>query len=170
MSEWSDTIIECFTQRGIRLVTYVPDKVLIPLIDGFRSHPDVTAFSATREEEAVGIAAGASLGGAPSAVMMQSSGFGNVPNALASLLVPYQLPVTLVISERGVLGEFNAVQVPISRVIRPALDALGIPHVTLERESEVEFLVTRSIHQAHRTQQPAALILSPRLTGGKMEG
>ena len=170
MGEWSGTMIKCFTERGIRLVTYVPDKVLIPLIDGFRTHPGVTAFSATREEEAVGIAAGASLGGAPSAVLMQSSGFGNTPNALASLLVPYQLPVMLVISERGVLGEFNAVQVPISRVIRPALDALGIQHVTLERDDEVEFLVTRSVHQAHRTQQPAALILSPRLTGGKMEG
>ena len=170
MSDWSGTMIKCFTERGIRLVTYVPDKVLIPLIDGFRAHPGVTAFSATREEEAVGIAAGASLGGAPSAVLMQSSGFGNTPNALASLVVPYQLPVMLVISERGVLGEFNAVQVPISRVIRPALDALGIQHVTLERDDEVEFLVTRSVHQAHRTQQPAALILSPRLTGGKMEG
>lgn len=170
MGDWSDTMIKCFTERGIRLVTYVPDKVLIPLIDGFRAHPGVTAFSATREEEAVGIAAGASLGGAPSAVLMQSSGFGNTPNALASLVVPYQLPVMLVISERGVLGEFNAVQVPISRVIRPALDALGIQHVTLERDDEVEFLVARSVHQAHRTQQPAALILSPRLTGGKMEG
>jgi sulfopyruvate decarboxylase alpha subunit len=170
MNGWSRTIITCFTERGIRLVTYVPDKVLIPLIDGFQAHPNVTAFSATREEEAVGIAAGASLGGAPSAVLMQSSGFGNIPNALASLLVPYQLPVVLVISERGVLGEFNAVQVPISRVIRPALDALGIPHVTLERDDDVHFLVTRTIHQCHRTQQPAALILSPRLTGGKMEG
>ena len=43
---------------------------------------------------------------------MQSSGFGNSVNALASLVVPYQLPVVLVISERGTLGEFNAVQVP----------------------------------------------------------
>src|SRR5579862_2087638 len=161
MSEWSGTMIKCFAGGGIRFVTYVPDKVLIPLIDGFQAHPGVTAFSATREEEAVGIAAGASLGGAPAAVLMQSSGYGNIPNALASLLV---------LSERGVLGEFNAVQVPISRVIRPALDALGIPHVTLEREDEVEFLVTRTLHQCHRTQQPAALILSPRLTGGKMEG
>lgn len=170
MSKWADTTIRCFTNGGIRLVTYVPDKMLISLIDGFQAHPKVTAFSATREEEAVGIAAGASLGGMPSAVLMQSSGFGNIPNALASLLVPYQLPVVLVISERGVLGEFNAVQVPIARVIRPALDALGISHVTLEREDDVEFLVTRTVYQCHRTQQPAALILSPRLTGGKMEG
>jgi sulfopyruvate decarboxylase alpha subunit len=165
MSGWATTTIRCFTDCGIRLVTYVPDKVFVPLIDGFDARPTVTAFSATREEEAVGIAAGAVLGGMPSAVLMQSSGFGNIPNALASLLVPYQLPVVLVLSERGVLGEFNVVQVPIARVVRPTLDALGIPHITLEREDEVEFLVTRAVHQCHRTQQPAALILSPRLTG-----
>jgi len=48
--------------------------------------------------------------------------------------------------------------------------ALGIPHTTLTRDDEVEFLVSRMLHQCHRTQQPAALILSPMLTGGKIEG
>ncbi len=170
MSEWAGTMVRCFKARGIRLVTYVPDKVLVPLIDGVQADRHFTAFTATREEEAVGIACGASFGGMPSVVLMQSSGFGNIPNSLASLAVPYQVPVTLIISERGVLGEFNPVQVPISRVIRPTLDALGIPHATLAREDEVEELVTRTLHQCHRTQQPAALILSPMLTGGKMEG
>lgn len=170
MSGWASTAIRCFREHGIRLVTYVPDKVLVPLIDEVQGNRHFTAFSATREEEAVGIACGASLGGMHAAVLMQSSGFGNIPNALASLAVPYQIPITLIISERGILGEFNAVQVPISRVIRPTLDALGIPHATLTRDDEVEFLVSRTLHQCHRTQQPAALILSPMLTGGKTEG
>ena len=167
MNGWAGTTLQCFKKHGIRLVTYVPDKVLVPLIDGAQADPHFTAFSATREDEAVGIACGGSLGGMPAAVLMQSSGFGNVPNALASLVAPYQIPIILISTERGVLGEFNAVQVPISRVIRPTLDALGIPHATLAREDEVEFLVGRTLHQAHRTQQPAALLLSPMLTGGK---
>jgi len=170
MGEWAETTLRCFREQGIRFVTYVPDKVLIPLIDGVCADSHFTACTATREEEAVGIACGASLGGMHAAVLMQSSGFGNIPNALASLAVPFQLPIVLVISERGVLGEFNAVQVPISRVLRPVLDALGIPHVTLARADDVELLVSRVVHQCHRTQQPAALILSPMLTGGKMEG
>lgn len=167
---WAETILSCFKAHDIRLVTYVPDKVLVPLIDGVRADDYFTPLTATREEEAIGIVSGAVLGGMRGVVLMQSSGFGNTVNALASLAAPFGLPVVMVISERGVLGEFNAVQVPISRVLRPALDALGITHVTLERQEDVEFVVSRTIQQSHLTQAPAALILSPLLTGGKNDG
>ena len=101
--------------------------------------------------------------------MMQSSGFGNVPNVLASLATPYQIPLLMIISERGSLGEYNSVQVPITRVIRPTLDALGIPHYTLTREDEVDFVMRRLTSQSFNTQTPAAVILSPLLTGGKQD-
>lgn len=164
---WAETILACFRDAGVRLVSYVPDKVLIPLIDGVQRDPDFVAVPATREEEAIGIVGGGFMGGLRGTVMMQTSGFGNSINALASLAVPYQLPVLMVISERGVLGEFNPVQTLIARTLRPTLDALGIYHVTLAREDEVEFLATRTMAQCFRTQAPAALILSPMLTGGK---
>ena len=167
--DWNATLLDCFRASDVRLVAYVPDKVLVPLIDGAHGDDFFTTFSATREEEAVGIVAGSLLGGKRGAVLMQSSGFGNAINALASLAVPYQLPLVLVISERGVLGEFNAVQVPIARTLRPVLDALAIPHVTLARPDELRFTVERTLAQAYRTQAPAALILSPLLTGGKNE-
>ena len=170
MAEWARITLQCLKEQGIRLVAYVPDKVLVPLIDGVHADSHFTPVVATREEEAIGIACGAALGGMPPAVLMQSSGFGNIPNALASLAVPYQLPLVMFISERGVLGEFNSVQVPITRVIRPTLDALGIVHTTMTRLDEVAFIVSRTVSQSLRTQQPAALILSPLLTGGKDEG
>lgn len=166
---WAETMLAGFKAAGIRLITYVPDHALVPLIDGAGRDEHFTIFTTTREDEAVGIACGAYLGGAPAVSLMQSSGFGNIPNALASLAVPYQIPVVLVISERGVLGEYNYVQVPISRVIAPTLDALGIPSYTLAREDEVEFVVARMTLQALRTQQPAAILLSPLLTGGKVD-
>lgn len=165
--DWSTTILDAFRAAEVRLIGYVPDTVLVPLIAGAHADEAFTAFAATREEEAVGIVAGAALGGRRGAVLMQSSGFGNSINALASLVVPYQLPLVLVISERGVLGEFNMVQVPIARTLRPVLDALAIPHVTLTRPDELAFTVERTVAQAYRTQTAAALILSPLLTGGK---
>ena len=165
--DWARTMLTCFRERDLRLVTYVPDEVLVPLINGAQADRHFIAVCATREEEAIGIACGACLGGLPGVVLMQSSGFGNIVNALASLAVPYQIPLLLVISERGVLGEFNPVQVPISRTLRPTLDALGIVHLTLTRADELEFMVHRTITQCTRTQAPAALILSPLLTGGK---
>jgi sulfopyruvate decarboxylase alpha subunit len=165
---WPGAVLETLKANGVRLAVYVPDKILIPLLDGVRADPFFTAVCATREEEGVGICAGAWMGGTRSILMMQTSGFGNTPNAIASLAVAYQIPVVLLISERGALGEFNAGQVWSSRVVAPVCAALGIPHHTIERLEDVEFILDRSIKQAVATQSPAALVLSPLLTGGKV--
>jgi sulfopyruvate decarboxylase alpha subunit len=165
---WSDLVLETLKANDVRLAVYVPDKILIPVIDGVRADPFFTAVCATREEEGVGICAGAWMGGMRSILLMQTSGFGNTPNSLASLTVAYQIPVVLLISERGALGEFNAGQVWSSRVVAPVCAALGIPHHTIERLEDVEFILDRSIKQAVATQSPAALVLSPLLTGGKV--
>jgi sulfopyruvate decarboxylase alpha subunit len=165
---WADVVLETLKANDVRLAVYVPDKILIPVLDGVRADPFFTAVCATREEEAVGICAGAWMGGMRSILMMQTSGFGNTPNALASLAVAYQIPVVLLISERGALGEFNAGQVWSSRVVAPVCTALGIPHHVIERLEDVEFILDRSIKQAIATQSPAALVLSPLLTGGKV--
>ncbi len=165
--DWAEAILASFRERDLCLVAYVPDEVLGPLIGGALADARLTVLCATREEEAIGIACGAALGGMPGAVLMQSSGLGNSINALASLAVPYQVPLLLIIAERGVLGEFNPVQVPIGRALRPALDALGIPHHTLARADEVGPVAGRTLRQCLLTQAPAALILSPLLTGGK---
>ena len=166
MAEWAETIIAALREHEIRLVAHVPDEMLLPLVRLVGADAGMVALTATREEEAIGIAAGAYLGGGRGAVLMQSSGFGNSVNVLASLVVPYQVPVPLFIAERGALGEHNAVQVTMAQVLRPTLDALGIPHVTLARRDELAFLTDRTLRQAFRTQAPAALIISPQLTGG----
>lgn len=167
--QWAETVLANLKEHDVRLMTYVPDNMLIPLIDGAHADAHFTAFTATREEEAIGIACGADMAGMRAVVLMQSSGFGNTINALASLAVPYQLPLLMIISERGVIGEYNSVQMPITRAIRPALDALGIPHVTLSRTDELHFLTHRMIRQCFLTRTPTALILSPLLTGGKTD-
>jgi sulfopyruvate decarboxylase alpha subunit len=164
---WADAMLQCLKQNDVRLCVYVPDEVLTPLIRGAESDAGMTTFAATREEEAIGIVAGAALAGTRGVVLMQSSGFGNSVNALASLAVPYQLPVLMIIGERGVLGEFNPVQVPISRTIRPVLDALGISHRTLDRADEFVPAANAMIRQCFRTNTPAAMMITPLLTGGK---
>ena len=160
MANWATSTLKCLKAHNVRVVTYVPDKILIPLIEGVKNDDQFTEFIASREEEAIGIAGGVALGGSRGIVMMQSSGFGNISNALASFAMPYQLPVVMFISERGAIGEFNSVQVAISRTIRPTLDVLGIPHATLSRDDETEFIVDRMLYQAYETQSPVALIIS----------
>ena len=165
---WHEIVRDTLKAHDVRLVTYVPDNVLRPLIEAIHADPFFTAFTATRDEEAVGIVSGAWMGGMRGIVLMQTSGFATLPNVLASLPVPFQIPVMMMVSERGTLGEFNIGQAMVARTMRPALDSLGMEHHTLSRLDEVEFIVDRSIRQAVATQQPVCWILSPLLTGGKV--
>ena len=112
----------------------------------------------------------ADAGGMRGAVLMQTSGFATLSNVIASLLVPYQIPAVLIVSERGTLGEFNIGQALVCRTMRPVLDSLATEHHTVTRIDEFDFILDRSIKQATMTQSPATLILSPLLTGGKVLG
>lgn len=163
---WSDTILQTLKDNDVRLVAYVPDNVLMPLITGVTADNYFMAVGATREDEALGIVAGGWMGGLKGCVMMQTSGFGVTPNALASLIVPFQIPAILIISERGTLGEFNLGQTLVARTMRPVLDSVAVTHHTLTDERTLQFMVDKSIKQAVATQAPVALILSPLLTGG----
>lgn len=163
---WSNTILATLKENDVRLVTYVPDNVLTPLINGAAADNYFISVAATREDEAVGTMTGAYMAGLRGVAMMQTSGFALIANALASLVVPYQIPALLLITERGTMGEFNIGQTLIARTMRPTLDSLGILHHTLADASTLRFILESSIKQAFTTQAPVAFVLSPLLTGG----
>ena len=167
---WYEIVLASLKSNDVRLVVYVPDKVLTPLIGALRADNFFTTFACTREEEALGILTGAWMGGMRGAVLMQTSGFATIPNALASLVVPGQIPALIFVSERGTLGEFNVGQAMVCKTMRPVLDALGVENHTVTRIDELGFIVDRSIKQAVATQAPVTFILSPLLTGGKVFG
>ena len=167
-TSWHGVVLQTLKRNDIRLVPYVPDRVLTTLIRNLHADSFFTTFPTAREEEAVGIVSGAWMGGMRGAVLMQTSGFATLANVLASLAIPYQIPLIMFVSERGTLGEFNYGQSLVCRTMRPVLDSLAMEHHTATRLDEFEFIVDRSIKQALATQAPVALILSPLLTGGKV--
>jgi sulfopyruvate decarboxylase alpha subunit len=161
---WEDVVVDVFKENQVKLITYVPDKVLAPLIKRLHADSYFRVLCPAREEEAVGIVTGAYMAGLRGIVLMQTSGFATITNALASLAVPYQIPVLMMISERGTLGDFQQAQAIVCRTMRPVLETLGIEHHAITRLDEVGFIVDRMIKQAFATQAPAAMILSPLLT------
>ena len=164
---WHEVLLQVLKANQVRLITYVPDRVLTPLIRAAHADDYFTVISPAREEEAVGIVAGAWMGGTRGVVLMQTSGFATLPNVLASLAVPYQIPVLMIVSERGTLGEFNIGQAMVCRTMRPVLESLGIENHTVTRLDELEFIADRTIRQALLTLAPATLILSPLLTAAR---
>ncbi|SLN57096.1 thiamine pyrophosphate-binding protein [Roseisalinus antarcticus] len=161
---WHETVIRVLKENEVDLVTYIPDNVLRELIDALHADPYFTVICPAREEEAVAIVAGAYMAGRRGIVLMQTSGFATLPNALASLVVPFQIPVVMMISERGILGEFQIGQAIVCKTMRPVLQSIGIEHHTIEEHDHVPFVVDSMIRQAFATRSPAAIILSPLLT------
>ena len=99
---------------------------------------------------------------------MQSSGFGNCVNAIASLCIPCRLPIPMFINLRGEVGEFNIAQVAMGRTTRPILDALGIPYYTLDSDDRLLQRVSGALALCYASRQPLALCMTPMLHGGKL--
>jgi sulfopyruvate decarboxylase subunit alpha len=162
---WATGVCSGVHAAGSRHVIYVPDNPLSHVVRGFGAeHPDVRLVLATREEEAFGIAAGLYLAGARPTVMLQSSGLGNSLNALTSLLIPYQIPVLMIISMRGDASEWNPAQVPMGRALPAILEAMAIPYLTAAAAAATEDAVRLAGLTAFSTRTLGACLLARRMT------
>ena len=162
---WAVGVCAGVHAAGSRDVVYVPDNPLSHVLRVFeQQYRDVRLLLATREEEAFGIAAGLYLGGRLPTVMLQSSGVGNSLNAITSLLLPYQIPVLMVVSMRGDSGEWNAAQVPMGRAVRGIFDSIGVPHTTIESADGAADTVGLAGRTAFSTRTSGACLLPRRVT------
>jgi sulfopyruvate decarboxylase alpha subunit len=168
--EWVDIIVAALKENQVEIVPYVPDKVLAPLIRRLHADPYFTMLPVAREEEGLGIIAGAWMAGRRGILLMQTSGFATLANVLASLVVACQIPALMMVSERGTMGDHQLGQAIVCRTMRPVLESLGIEHHAITRLDEAAFIVDRTIRQAIATQAPACLILSPLLTNRPQGG
>lgn len=165
---WAESIVQALKNWNTSLIAYVPDISIDQVTSLIDADPFFHLVSATREEEAIGIAVGAYAVRRNAAVFMQSSGFGNSVNALASLCVPYRTPIPLFINLRGGAGEFNIAQVAMGRTTRPILDLLGMVHFTLEDEYKMDLILDGALKLCHASRQPVAICLTQLLHGGKI--
>jgi sulfopyruvate decarboxylase alpha subunit len=164
---WRDAIVAAFKANDIRLVAHVADSVLAPIIRQLEADPDMRVVTLTREEEGVGLLAGAYMGGLRGALLVQSSGFGNILNALGSLAIPYQIPFPILLSARGGLMEHNLVQVAWGKAVPDTVDALGMQLFSLAHEADVPLIAERGIRHAYTSRRPVVLSIETQLSGGK---
>lgn len=164
--DWADDLFRVFRDEGIRHVATVPDAGLKRVLELCEASPDVGVVTLTTEEEGVAMACGAWLGGERSAVLMQSSGVGNVINMLALPSV-CEIPCLLVVSMRGEEHETNPWQVPVGRTVTELFETLGV--VVLRplspRDIGVAFQTAVRQSEAHRTA--VAVLVSQEIIGTK---
>lgn len=153
-------LTEPFERAGFDFFAGVPCSLIEDLLVALERHPRLPWVAAPREDLAVGLGAGAWLGGRTPAVLMQNSGLGTSLNALASLSLLYGLPALLVVTWRGRDGR-DAPEHRLTGAITPSLlDLLGVPTRTLAPGS-----LGRDLEWARRAMDerpgPAALLVVP---------
>lgn len=120
-------LYEEIKKSGIDLILSLPCILLKGLLNLIDEKKEIQHIPITREEEGVGIAAGAYLGGKTPAILMQNSGLGNSINAIKSLIQLYKIPVIFIMSHRGAEGEKILAQIPMGQLTPDLLDLLNIP-------------------------------------------
>lgn len=165
---WSDVAHGHFTAAGIRQVAYVPDAGLSRLIQRCRDDNALDTVMCATEEEGIGLAAGAWLGGQKAAVLMQSSGVGNTINAIASLITSARFPLFALVTMRGEWGEGNPWQVPMGQAVAPALEAVGVTTYRAETAGDVGPMVEAGLRMAFSSDQAIAVLVGQRVIGSKV--
>lgn len=130
--------VSLLQEAGFDFFTGVPDSTLAGIIAVLVERR--VYVPAVREDEAVGMAAGAYMGGRVPVVLMQNSGLGTSLNALISLNLIYRQPCLLLISWRGHDGTDAPEHLVMGQVMAKQLDLVRIPHRTLKPETVREDL------------------------------
>src|ERR671915_917288 len=133
----SKLVYDALVAAGVEVVSALPETWLVHLIRLAEEDPDMTLVRLAKEEEGVGISAGAHLAGVKSAMLMQNHGFLASINGIVSCAQLYHIPLLMLISHRGEFGERDPWQTEGGGVTEHVLDALRIPRARLEAPEHV---------------------------------
>ena len=148
---------------GVRLISALPETWLVHLIRMAEDDPEMTLVRLAKEEEGVGISAGAHFAGVKSAMLMQNHGFLASVNGIVSFAQLYRIPLLMLISYRGHFGERDPWQTQGGGATEPVLRALNIPYTFLDEPSKVEKRIAEVQTWAYASLHPAALLLTREL-------
>jgi len=157
--ESSRVIYDALKACDVRLISALPETWLVHLIRMADDDPAMTLVRLAREEEGVGLSMGAHLAGTRSAMLMQNHGFLAAINGIVSGAQLYRIPLLMLISHRGEMGERDPWQTEGGGVTEHVLDSLRIPYALLESRDHVAHRIAKAMTLAHSALRPVALLL-----------
>ena len=144
---------------GIRLISTVPETWLVELVRMAQADPEMTLVHLAREEEGVGISMGAAFAGVRSAMVMQNHGLLASVNAIVSGVQLYRVPLLMLVSYRGELGERDPWQTEGGAVTEDVLRALRIPFSSLDTPDHAARRIAAAQALAYSANKPVAVLL-----------
>lgn len=157
-----ERVLEILKEEGIELLATLPCEKVKKLLEEVQE--EFLHVPLTREEEGVGICAGAYLAGLKPGMLVQSAGVGNMVNALCSLTKYYRLPLPVLVSWRGIHMEKVAAHTVLGKALPALLAALDIPCREIHAREDLP-LLREAVEEAYQGETPSFALLSPRLWG-----
>jgi sulfopyruvate decarboxylase subunit alpha len=155
----SRLIYDALKGSGIGLISALPETWLVHLIRMADEDPEMILVRLAKEEEGVGVSAGAFLSGTKSAMLMQNHGFLASINGIVSCAQLYRIPLLMLISYRGEFGERDPWQTEGGGVTEDLLRALRIPFSYLDAPSHVAHRIRKAQTLAYSANRPVALLM-----------
>jgi sulfopyruvate decarboxylase subunit alpha len=151
-------IVAAMKEAGVNFVTSLPDANLSKLLALVDADPHWTHVTLCREEEGIGMCAGAYMGGLIPAIVMQNGGLLNSCNALTTTALNFNIPILLMIYYAGDFGDegFST----LGSVTEPVLRGLGIRYHVLRRTDEIKTTVMGATTLAIDSRRPVAVLLT----------
>ncbi len=153
----NERIVSDFVNNEIEFVTTVPCKQLAGVIDQIEAEKSIYHIPANKEDEGMGLCAGAFMGGKRPAIIMQNTAIGVTINTLVTLTQFYRMPLPMLISYRGELGEPVACQVEMAVHTKALLDQLHIPTYHFHHEDDVNEL-DKILKHCFMSNKPVAIL------------
>jgi sulfopyruvate decarboxylase subunit alpha len=156
-------IVESMKEAGVSFVTSLPDANLQKLLALVDADPELTHVTLAREEEGIGICAGAYMGGLTPAIIMQNGGFLNSCNALTTTALNFNIPILLLIYYAGDLGDEGFSM--LGSVTEPVRRGIGIRYQVLRRLEEIKRIIKGASTLAIDSRRPVAVLLTKDVLG-----
>ena len=156
-------VVDILKQNNIDIAATLPCdriKALLPLIAR-----NIKTIPLTREENGVGICAGVYLGGGRPVMVIQSTGLGNMINALLSLNLTYNIPLPIIASWRGVYKESIEAQWQLGRRMPDILEAAGIKYTIIDSQKDI-YRLDEAIKESYSNSLPHVIMVSPAVWEG----
>jgi sulfopyruvate decarboxylase subunit alpha len=156
----SKAVYQGIKDAGITFMTALPETWLVYLLQMADEDPDMSLIEVAKEEEAIGIAAGAHFAGKPNVLLMQNHGFLAAINGIVSLAMLYRVPLCMLIAQRGHWGEPYPWHTQGGIVTEPVMRGLGIPFEYARDSTKVARQIREAYTFSQSSLSPVALLLT----------
>jgi sulfopyruvate decarboxylase subunit alpha len=158
-----DAVLGGLRRAGVSVACYLPDSLFKELYPALDAAPDLRTIRVTNEGEGAAICGGVFLSGQRAVLVMENSGVRAATEPLARLGLGAGIPVIMLMSYRGELGENNWWAVPHGVTMGPVLDALRTPYRVVRDAAEVERAITDAYDWSYAAYHHSAVVLGGEL-------